>query len=131
MTFLLSDGKLSSSPKVSHSEPKTLREIVDRYLAALSHGSVEANSLETFRMHLNHVLRKFGNKFIVQNLVAADLQDYLETRVRRKGKKSIPLSCVTLQKELASFRACFNWAVLTGLLTYVFTVKSKEYYLHP
>lgn len=117
MAFLLSDGKLSASPKATHVQPKTLREIVDRYLAALSHGSVEANSLETFRMHLNHVLRKFGNKFIVQNLVAADLQDYLDTRVRRKGKKAIPLSCVTLQKELASFRACFNWAVQTGLLT--------------
>ncbi len=117
MTFLLSDGKLSSSPKASHVQPKTLPEIVDRYLAAISHGSVEANSLEIFRMHLNHVLRKFGNNLILQNLVTADLQDYIDTRVRRKGKKSIPLSCVTLQKELATFQACYNWAVQTGLLT--------------
>src|ERR1035438_3572232 len=49
--------------------------------------------------------------------VAADLQDYLDKRVRRKGKKTVPLSPVTLRKELASFRACFNWAVQTGLLT--------------
>ena len=72
MTFLLSDGKLASSPKATSVQPKTLREIVDRYLAALGNGSVEANSLETFRMHLNHVLRKFGGAFLVKDLVAAD-----------------------------------------------------------
>lgn len=120
MTFLLSDGKLASSPKATSVQPKTLREIVDRYLAALGNGSVEANSLETFRMHLNHVLRKFGNKLLLKDIVAADLQDYLDTRVRRKGKKTVPLSPVTLRKELASFRACFNWAVQTGLLTGTF-----------
>ena len=77
-----------------------------------------SDSLETFRMHLNHVLRKFGGaSFLVKDLVAADLQDYLDKRVRRKGKKTVPLSPVTLRKELASFRACFNWAVQTGLLT--------------
>ncbi len=117
MTFLLSDGKLASSPKSALVQPKTLREIVDRYLAALGNGSVEANSLETVRMHLNHVLRKFGNHVLLKDLVAADLQDYLDKRVRRKGKKTVPLSPVTLRKELASFRACFNWAVQTGLLS--------------
>ena len=50
MTFLLSDGKLAASPKSASLQPKTLRDIVDRYLAALGNGSVEANSLETVRM---------------------------------------------------------------------------------
>lgn len=31
-------------------------------------------------MHLNHLLRKFGNNLIHQNLVAADVQDYIDTR---------------------------------------------------
>ena len=64
MTFLLSDGKLASSPKAHSTQPRTLREIADRYLAALGNGSVEANSLETLRLHLNHALRKFGNGFL-------------------------------------------------------------------
>ncbi|MBX9622673.1 MAG: site-specific integrase [Gemmataceae bacterium] len=117
MTFLLSDGKLAASPKAAPAPPvRTLGEVAGRYLAALGNGSVEANSLETVRMHLNHVRRKLGDGFALKDLTAADLQDYLDTRVRRKGKKAVPLSPVTLRKEIASFRACFNWAVHTGLL---------------
>ncbi len=73
MTFLLSDGKLASSPKSSLVQPKTLREIVDRYLAALSHGSIEANSLETVRMHLNQAVQdlkadtSFDRKWLVND----------------------------------------------------------------
>ena len=120
MTFLLSDGKLATSPKAAVVEVKTLRVIGDLYLAALGNGSVEANSLETLRMHLNHVRRKLGDSFPLNELTAGHLQDYLNTRVRRKGKASVPLSAVTLRKELASFRACFNWAVQTGHLVGIF-----------
>lgn len=116
MTFLLSDGKLARSPKASSAPARTLREVVELYLAALGNGSVEANSLETVRLHLNHVRRRFGDGFILGELSGTNLQDYLNTRVRRKGKKSVPLSTVTLRKELASFRACFNWAVHTDLV---------------
>ena len=66
LTFLLSDGKLSGAP-VPDPTPTpaapTLREIADRYLAALGNGTVEANSLATTRMHLNHFLRKLGDGF--------------------------------------------------------------------
>jgi hypothetical protein len=44
------------------------------------------------------------------------LQDYVNTRVRIKANKTIPLSTVTLQKEMAALRACFNWTVQTGIL---------------
>ncbi len=116
MTFLLSDGKLARSPQAASAPAKTLREVVELYLAALGNGSVEANSLETVRLHLNHVRRKFGDGFPLGELSGANLQDYVNTRVRRKGKKSVPLSAVTLRKELASFRACFNWAVHNELV---------------
>lgn len=117
MTFLLSDGKLTASPKVAVVEHKSLRVIGDLYLAALGNGSVEANSLENLAMHLNHFCRKFGDGFVLQDLTTSRLQDYLNTRVRRKGKSSVPLSTVTLRKEVATLRACFNWAEQTGLLT--------------
>ena len=83
----------------------------------MGNGSVEANTLVTIRLHLSHVLRKWGEQFPLQQLTASDLQHYLNTRVRRTGKPSVPLSTVTLRKEIASFRACFNWAAQTGLLT--------------
>jgi integrase len=116
LTFLLSDGKLAKSPQQTIVRPKTLREILDLYLATVGNGSVEENSLVTIRLHLSHVSSKFGDKFPIQGLTTGDLQEYVNTRVRRIGKPSIPLSTVTLRKELASFRACFNWAVQTGLL---------------
>ena len=59
LTFLLSDGKLSGVPAPDPTPTPaapTLREIVDRYLATLGDGTVEANSLATTRMHLNHFL---------------------------------------------------------------------------
>ena len=70
---------------------------------------------------------KIRRRVLGQDLVAADLQDYLDTRIRRKGKKSVPLSSVTLRKELASFRACFNWAVQTGLLTGSFSNRGLRF----
>jgi integrase len=116
-TFLLSDGKLTTSPKSLTVVNETLRSIADRYLAAIGNGSVEANSLETLQMHINHFCRKFGEGFILQKLTTSQLQDYLNTRVRRKGKSSVPLSAVTLRKEISSLRACFNWAEQTGVIT--------------
>ena len=122
MTFLLSDGKLDGVQTVRPILPPafTLREVVDRYLATLSNGTVEANTLATLRMHLHHVLRKFGDDFAIEGLKTPALQDYVNTRVRRKGKKKIPLSPATLRKEISSFRACWNWAVNTGLITGAF-----------
>jgi len=115
-TFLLSDGKLAASPKSVVVEHKSLQVLGDLYLAALGHGSVEANSLETLRMHIRHFRRKLGDGFVLQDLTTNQLQDYLNTRVRRKGKSGVPLSAVTLRKEISSLRACFNWAEQTGLI---------------
>src|ERR1051325_1353914 len=114
LTFLLSDGKLTGVPAPDPTPTPaapTLREIVDRYLATLGNGTVEANSLATTRMHLNHFLRKLGDRFQLDLLKTTALQEYVNSRTRRKGKKKIPLSPTTLRKEVATLRACWNWAV--------------------
>src|SRR5439155_17470186 len=36
------------------------------------------------------------------------------------GKKKIPLSSATLRKEITSFRACWNWAIQSGLIAMPF-----------
>ena len=130
LTFLLSDGKLSGAPAPDPTltpAPPTLREIVDRYLAALGNGTVEANSLATTRMHLNHFLRKFGDAFQLDLLKTTALQEYVNSRTRRKGKKKIPLIPTTLRKEVASLRACWNWAVHSGLLAGQFPNKGLRF----
>ncbi len=130
LTFLLSDGKLSGVPAPEPTPapaPPTLQEIVDQYLATLGNGTVEADSLCTVRMHLNHFLRKLGGSFQLDTLKTPILQDYVNTRTRRKGKKKIPLSPVTLRKETASLRACWNWAVHSGLLIGPFPNKGLRF----
>jgi len=130
LTFLLSDGKLSGLPApdpIPTPAAPTLREIVDRYLAALGNGTVEANSLATTRMHLNHFLRKLGDDFQLDLLKTAALQEYVNSRTRRKGKKKIPLSPITLRKEVATLRACWNWAVHSGLLAAHFPNKGLRF----
>jgi hypothetical protein len=120
LTFLLSDGKLSGVPAPEPTlrpAPPTLQEISGKYLATLGNGTIESNSLATVRLHLNHFLRKLGETFQLDTLSTPVLQDYVNTRARRKGKKKIPLSPVTLRKEIASLRACWNWAAHSSLLT--------------
>ena len=88
---------------------------------------MEATSLEMLVLHLKQIRRKLGESFKVNHLASSHLQEYVNSRVRIKGNKSTPLSTVTLQKEMAAFRACFNWAVQTGILTGYFPNKGLRY----
>jgi integrase len=125
ITFLLSDGKLSAPPVVVSSP--LLGDVFDRYLATCGNGSMEPTSLEMLVLHLMQIRRKLGDSFKLKQLTTSHLQEYVNTRVRIKGSKSVPLSTVTLQKEMAAFRACFNWAVQTSILDGKFPNKGLRY----
>ena len=79
-------------PEDGRREHKALRVVGDLYLAAFGNGSVEANSRENLGMHLNHFCRKFDDGFVLQGLTTSQLQDYLNTRVRREDMTHVPLS---------------------------------------
>jgi integrase len=125
ITFLLSDGKLAAPPVVATSP--LLGDVFDRYLATCGNGSMEPTSLEMLVLHLKQIRKKFGESFKLHDLASSHLQEYVNTRVRIKGSKSVPLSPVTLQKEMAAFRACFNWAVQTGILSGSFPYKGIRF----
>jgi integrase len=128
MTFLLSDGKLTGLPAIEPRQaPLTLRDAVDSYVGALGNGTIETNSLATVRMHLRHIVRKFGEGYRLEDLRTPALQEYVNTRIRRKGRKKNPLSPATLRKEIASLRACWNWAVDSGLLSGMFPNKALRF----
>jgi integrase len=114
VTFVLSGGKQAEKPKPPP-KPLTLGELRDLYVAAHSLGAMEANSLQTVRMHLNHVVTTLGAQFAVAKLTLEDLQRHVERRARKRYRGR-PLSPVTLRKEMASFRACWNWGVQSGKL---------------
>jgi integrase len=62
----------------------------------------------------------------VQNLKSDELQGHVDRRARKRyhGRQ---LSPVTLRKETASFRACWNWAVLSGKLMGTFPSRAVRY----
>lgn len=114
-TFLLSDGKLNNTPV-----PRarlTLGEFRNRYVETHSQGSLEAKTLQTIRTHFIHLVESLGEGFDVQSLTMIKLQEHVNRRARCAGIHKRTLSPVTTKKELATFRAAWNWGVQAGLLT--------------
>jgi hypothetical protein len=127
VTFLLSDGKLARSPRLEvPAAALTLRELTDRYLDIVSNGAMEPNSIATVRLHLGHFLKTFGGQFSVPTLTHDDLQKHVDRRARKRYRGK-PLSPVTLRKEVASFRACWNWGVRAKKLTDPFPGRGLMY----
>jgi integrase len=126
-TFLLSDGKLNGQP-VAAPPPRvlTLGEFRDAYIEVHSNGAMEENSLATVRMHLRHIITTLGVNFRLGNLAPADLQRHIDRRARKRYRGR-PLSAVTLRKEMASFRACWNWGLQAGRLKEVFPGRGLKY----
>jgi integrase len=125
LTFVLSDGKISEKPKLP--PVCTLAYLRDRYLQAHKNGVLEENSLDTLAMHLGHFATTFGEGFAVQSLSLDHLQRHLDRRAKDRGHHGRLISAVTLRKEVASLRACWNWGVEAQLLTGRFPNKGLLY----
>jgi len=117
--FVAAGGKV---PTVSaRPETVTARQLFDRYLDTLSNGTVEESSLSTARTHLNQFAKTIGERFRLQGLALLDLQGHVDRR-RKKG-----VSPVTLKKEMATVRACWNWAVHGGAIKGAFPGKGLRF----
>jgi hypothetical protein len=106
--FVAAGGKapvLSARP-----ENVTAKQLFDHYLTTHANGTIEENSLGTARTHLGQVRKSLGDRFRIQSLTLVKLQEHVERR-RKQG-----VSPVTLKKEVATLRACWNWAAHGGLL---------------
>ena len=83
VTFLRCDGKSTasegSSPKARR-HPLTLGYLKDKYLTTHANGTVEANTLDTCRLHLSHFVRVLGEAFPLGELSLETLQDYVNRR---------------------------------------------------
>ena len=112
--FVLSGGKRMEPPKPP--PIRTFAELRDRYIQGHEQGAMEANSLDTVRMHLRHFERTLGVSFPILTLTSAHVQQHIDRRSRQKGIRKKPLSPTTIKKEVTSMRACWNWGVSSGLL---------------
>src|SRR5947208_1421820 len=76
-TFILLDGKPPVAESVPNSARKaTLGVLRDRYIATHSNGTIEANSLETAKLHFSHFCRTLGEAFPLSELSPAKLQEH-------------------------------------------------------
>lgn len=123
--YLLAGGKVPDRTEVAPAV--TLKELADRYIAAHANGAMEANSLDTARLHLNHVLNALGERFAARDVTARVLQGYLDTRGRAKGRREKRLSSVTLRKEMATLRAAWNWGVRTQMIEGIYPGRGLTY----
>jgi integrase len=126
VAFFIAGGKPVEKP-VAVQAALTAKDLKDRYLQAHGNGALEANSLATIRLHLNHVLHFLGDRYVIRDLKSQQLQDYLDKRARRRGVKARRLSPATLKKEIASLRVAWNWATRAGLLEGAFPGRGLTY----
>ena len=112
--FILNDGKVVE-PHEAVAVKLNLGQLVQRYLETHGNGAFEANSLKTAKVQLGHFQRTLGEGFPVQSLSLADLQKHVETRAKKKYRGGL-LSPATIKKEMAAFRAVWNWAFRMGMV---------------
>ncbi|HYT90223.1 MAG TPA: hypothetical protein VEL76_16060 [Gemmataceae bacterium] len=106
--FVAAGGK---APVISaRPETITARQLIDHYLQTHANGTIEQNSLGTLRTHLSQLTETVGERFRMQSLTLLNLQEHVDRR-RKQG-----VAPVTLKKEIATVRACWNWGVHGGLL---------------
>ena len=77
-------------------------------------------------MHLGHFVTTLGERFDVQALTLEELQRHVDKRAKKRYRGR-PLSPVTLRKEMATLRACWNWGVHGGKLKGSFPSRDLKY----
>jgi len=126
-TFLLSDGMLSSKPQETPATVVlTLDELRQKYVDAHSCGAMERNSLETVKLHLRHFVDTLGASFPAASLALDDLQRHVDRRSRKLYRGRL-LSPITLRKEVATFRACWNWGLHANKVVRPFPYRGLKY----
>jgi integrase len=124
-TFLLSDGKLER--KIVIPAPTLLAPLLDKYCEDLPEGVIESNSLYTAKIHINHLKRVLGTDFQIARLGHADLQSYVVSRTKQKGRRAKPISPVTIKKELSTFSTIWSWAMTRGYVNIPFPNKNLRF----
>jgi integrase len=124
VAFVRAGGRVEEATRVA--SRITFAELRTRYLETHQDGAMEKSSLTNVCVHLKHFATFLGERFHVQDLTMARLQEYLTVRGKKKyrGKR---LSPVTLRKEVATLRAVWNWAVLMDLVKGPFPSKGLVY----
>jgi integrase len=113
VTFLLSDGQLTSRPIAS--DTLTLARLFSEFFQSLPGGSHEDSTLNGMQIHRRHLERLLGKRFVIQTITTDDLQKYVTKRSEEKGLRGT-VGPNTIHKELVTFRTVWGWGVDTDRL---------------
>jgi len=111
--FILFNGNPPVDAEHTEYKTTTLAELKDQYLATVGNGSIEQNTLATIRIHVAHLETTLGKRFLLSGLSLRKLQSHVD----RRQADAAP---VTIGKEIATFRAAWNWALRSKLVSGTF-----------
>jgi hypothetical protein len=118
--FILFDGKPPVDPALAVRKQTTLQELRKAYLETHQNGTIEQNTLTTARLHLAHIERTLGHKFLLSGLTLGRLQEH----VNRRQTDVLP---VTIKKEIDTFRTAWNWGLTMRWVDQPFPAKGLVY----
>jgi integrase len=124
VAFVEHDGKPPDIGPTMADAPRqaiTLGHLKGRYLTTYANGTLEANSLDTCKIHLGHFARVLGDGFPLAQLSLAQMQEYINQRAEAK------ISPATIRKEVATLRAAWNWGEPMELTAGRFPSKGLRY----
>jgi integrase len=126
--FVQHDGKPPASDPESPATSRalTLGDFRDRYLST-HRGSLEDRTIDGIELHFRHLCRALGDGFPIRELSLADLQGYVDRRVKAKGAGGKKLSPATIRKEIISLRTAWNWGVNMKLVADRFPYAGLRY----
>lgn len=111
-TFLLSDGKINQPIQLP--ENMTLGQLIQQYEESLPKGAIEESTRYTIKIHAGHLKEVLGESLSVRCLTRDDLQRYINTRAKKKGRHGKTLSPITIRKELTTLSGMWTWAMVAG-----------------
>ena len=104
-------------PKTNTTQPATLGELSEAYLAHLKEQGKKERTLFTYGMDLRDVNGFFGEDKKLTTLRPADFGRFLKSDTLLKLKTGKPKSDITIKKTVRVMRMMLVWAVETGVLT--------------
>ena len=104
-------------PKTNTTQPATLGELSEAYLAHLKEQGKKERTLFTYGMDLRDVNGFFGEDKKLTTLRPADFGRFLKSDTLLKLKTGKPKSDITIKKTVRVMRMMLVWAVDTAVLT--------------
>lgn len=89
------------------SDDYTLGRLESQYMQSAKVKRLDEGSRVTLTIHWRHLMRAFGPKTRLSEILHRDLQDYITSR---EHSRNPPIQAETIQKELKTLRAAWNWA---------------------